>query len=131
VRLEAIEGENAQLKDQLEGKERDALLAEGKKAGKITPALATLYAKESPEKLRAFLAAAPVIPALVQEQKRQEPGSAAVSATRGGRITDPLGRKFEDLKPGERKALKASDPDLYSTMRQDWEAQDPRNARGL
>jgi signal peptide peptidase SppA len=58
-RLKAVEAENAQLKQQLEGKDRDALIAQGKKDGKLTPALVTLYADESPEKLRAFLAAAP------------------------------------------------------------------------
>lgn len=102
-------------KESVRKQEVDQLLAEGKRAGKLTPATADFWATRSADELRAFLAVAPrVIPAVAKVAADAQPKSAPPTATADG-------QKYEALKPAEKARLKKSDPELFEALRNDWE----------
>lgn len=79
--------------------ERALLVSQGK--DKLTPALEKLYAKRPPADLRAFLAAAPVVPALARTQHRTQPAGGALPAPVPGVPDKP----FEQLSAQEKHLL--------------------------
>jgi hypothetical protein len=96
--------------------ERERLFKQGFAEGKITPAIAAVMGAWEPSSIRAFLAAAPrVIPRAVNQPKL---GDAKVR--RGGEPTlTHDGKKWAELNPSERQALKKSDIDHYNAMRRE------------
>lgn len=69
--LDAVQKDNTDLRGRVDAVERDGLVARGRREGKLTPALEKLYADKPVAELKAYLEAAPVIPALVQSPTRQ------------------------------------------------------------
>lgn len=102
--------------------EVEDLIAQGRRAGKITPALAKFWRDKPPDAIREFLASAPqVLPT-----HAVPPPTTLLQ----GALADNRGRRYEDIAPAQRAAMKANDPDGYGALRTDWiERGRPRGAQ--
>lgn len=104
---------NAKLADQakaVEATERAALVEQGKAAGKLTPALITLYADKPLGELQGYLAVAPVVvpTALTQPSTTTPPTGAELTHN---------GKTYAAMSNAEREALYRDDEDLFNQMR--------------
>ena len=77
--LDAAQTRAADAEGRIEAAERRELLAAGKAEGKLTPALEKLYGDKPVAELKAFLDAAPVIPALAPKVPQPPAGSLPAS----------------------------------------------------
>lgn len=115
-----LEQEVGRLRGDIESRDRAALLAEGRDAGKLTPALEAHWAKKPVGELREYLSVAPVIPAMVTQRKRQP---SPKDNTRGGdtrsqALKSPDGKTWDEMKPAERAKLSQEFPEVYEAMRE-------------
>jgi hypothetical protein len=100
----------AELEAKALDRDRDALIAEGVKAKKVTPAQRDWLKKQSLDTVKGFLETAPVVAALAAEVL-EEPGAS------GSTAHGFEGKAWGDLKPGEKAALYHSNKALYDAMK--------------
>ena len=79
--LDAAQKRATDAEGRIEAAERRELLAAGKAAGKLTPALEKLFEGKPVAELKAFLDAAPVIPALATRTAPPQPPAGALPAS--------------------------------------------------
>lgn len=101
----------------LDQRERHALIEQGRRERKLTPALEALLAGESVERIRAFLGAAPVVAALAAsprppaEPTRYGAGSATLNAI--------LAKPYEQWSNIERVLVREQSPESFRAKRDD------------
>jgi hypothetical protein len=102
---------------EIEKRDRDALIAKGVSEKKLTPATKE-WAETAPiDSLKAFLAKAPPIPALVAVAER-EPGKGAGSTPREP-PPDIAGKSWEQLTPSQKHDLFVEDRATYDALKAD------------
>lgn len=111
------ERERDDARARLDHGERAALLAQGRRDKKLTPALEQLFARESTDKLRAFLAAAPVIDAL--KPGPQPPSEPAVVALSSAQLSAVLAKPYERWSNHERVIVREQSPETFRAKRED------------
>ncbi len=125
-RLDEIAGERdakakelAELSAKLEASARAALLDQGRRENKLTPALEKLFATESPEKIRAFLEAAPVVNPLANAVKPPSEGgpSEGVQSQLAAIVMKP----YEKWDNNERAFMREHSFEIFSAKRRDAE----------
>ncbi len=99
----------SELSAQIEKRDRDALVAQGKADGKLVPAMMAWAETQTIESLTAFLASAPVVVKL-------EGGHRQPAKNLTGPDTVNV-EKFKAMTPMEKHNLKNSDPDTYEALR--------------
>jgi len=99
--LDAAQKRAADAEGRIEASERREMLAAGKAAGKLTPALEKLYEGKPVAELKAYLDAAPVIAALAPKAPPQQPPAASLSTGVAGVPDKP----FEQLSALEKDRL--------------------------
>jgi hypothetical protein len=100
----------------LEATERQSLFDQGRREGKLTPALEQLFANESPEKIKAFLAAAPVIEALKPGPKPPAEGAPTSTSAQLGAV---LAKPYEQWTHNERAMVREQSPETFRAKRED------------
>lgn len=112
-RAPAMEKELTSLQKERDTERREALIAKGKREGKLTPALIRIYAKRPLKELEEFLAAAPVLPTEQLHLSETEPSAAAAILTTEeievARLThtpiEKLAAHAKDMKTGRAQEL--------------------------
>lgn len=120
----ALTAKLAELDGHIVARDRDALIAEGVKAKKLTPALAEWAKTQSVESLKAFLEKAPAHAALSSvEQPASTPGTNAsgASAPPEAPAQDLAGKRWEDLKPAQKHELHQTNKPLYDALKADFD----------
>lgn len=107
TQLGQLAAQVAKLTRELESRDRAALIAEGKSAHKLTPAMVKWAEAQPLATLRSFLAAAPVIAPLAAGDTREPEAKAE------------LGRKYEDYSNNERAELARTNPKMFAELRAD------------
>ncbi|MFO0559056.1 MAG: phage protease [Polyangiales bacterium] len=115
--LSAVERERDEARARLDHSERAALIAQGRRDKKLTPALEQLFARESTEKLRAFLSAAPVIDAL--KPGPQPPSEPALVALSSAQLSAVLSKPYERWSNHERVLVREQSPETFRAKRDD------------
>lgn len=114
-KLPEVEAKLAKIAADADADKRTALIAQGKKDGKLTEPLIKLYAEKPLAEFEAFLKVAPkVVP--VNEGVTQ-PRAAGAGADDGEAAPTHEGKTYEALTGPEKVALKASNPELFAQMR--------------
>jgi hypothetical protein len=102
----------------LEASERQSLLDQGRRDGKLTPSLETLFAKKGPDEIRAFLAAAPVIEALKPGPKQPMDGAGS-DASSGAQLGAILAKPYEQWTNNDRAMVREQSPETFRAKRED------------
>ena len=111
AKVEALSKRVAELEAEQERVEREKLIEQGLKEGKLTKALAERWAREVDLKtLKSYLEAAPRI---VPLGEAREPA--------GGNEQSLGGKKWEELSPMEKHKLYLENPELYQALKADYE----------
>lgn len=107
---DAIKARLADLEAKELAREIDALIAQGRASGQITPANEAKLREKGPEFIRAYLETAPrVVPGTVRQP--------AVQASASG---IPVDKPYEELTIAQRTALAKTNPELFNSLRADW-----------
>ena len=110
--------ENTALRARLNASERQSLFDQGRREHKLTPALEALFANESPEKVKAFLAVAPVI-AQLAAANHAPPAGAATTAGTSAQLSAVLAKPYEQWTSNERVMVRESSPETFNAKRED------------
>lgn len=108
--LTALSAHTRALEEQIRRRDLEELIARGRAAGKITPAMSDWCATLTLEQLRGFIAVAPAHHALTT--RYLEPAHAATTLTHDG-------KSWGELSPSEKHALYEDNHDLYVAMSSD------------
>lgn len=122
--LDAAQKRATDAEGRIEAAERRELLAAGKAAGKLTPALEKLYADKPVAELRAFLDAAPVVAALASKVATQSATDALPAGVAG--VPD---KPFEQLSALEKDRLLRANRLAFEQSLAQFEARGGNGAR--
>jgi ClpP class serine protease len=101
-----------------EQEKRAAVIKRGIDEGKLTPATVETLKSLTLADLEAFVNQAPrAVPAAINQPKTPGSGSSSSSTAKTEPTMEWNGKKWGDLKPSERAALKKADIELYNAMR--------------
>lgn len=123
--LDAAQKRAAEAEGRIEDAERRELLSAGKREGKLTPALEKLYGDKPVAELRAFLDAAPVIPALAPKGAQQPPPSKLPTGVSG--VPE---KPYAELSAMEKDRLLRTNPLAFEQLLAAHEAQGFDGTRG-
>ena len=123
--LDAAQKRAADAEARIEAAERRELLSAGKAAGKLTPALEKLYGDKPVAELKAFLDAAPVIPALASKGLQQPPPGKLPASVPG--VPD---KAYAELSAMEKDRLLRANPMAFEQLLAAHEAQGGDGTRG-
>jgi phage I-like protein/2'-5' RNA ligase len=123
--LDAAQKRAADAEARIEAAERRELLSAGKAAGKLTPALEKLYGDKPVAELKAFLEAAPVIPALAKGAQQQPPPGKLPASVPG--VPD---KAYAELSALEKDRLLRANPLAFEQLLSAHEAQGGDGTRG-
>lgn len=124
--LDAAQKRAADAEARIEAAERRELLSAGKAAGKLTPALEKLYGDKPVAELKAFLDAAPVIPALARKEQPRQPPPGNLPASVPGVPEKP----YAELSALEKDRLLRANPLAFEQLLAAHEAQGGDGTRG-
>lgn len=103
------------------------------KGRKLTPAMHAFWAERSVAELEAFLAVAPHIVVTTPAEKTAQQPAVSLSDPHASAIAEPVkhnGKAWEDMKPAEKAALHAANPEIYAALRQSFVERGSPRAQG-
>jgi len=115
--LTAAQSKNAELTAQIEQRDRDELMRQGRESGQITPALEQWATTQPIDGLRSFLAVAPAaVPGAASPARNQPPAEGT-----GGSPTTSHGKRWEEMSYDEKHNLYVENRQLYDKLKAEHE----------